>query len=132
MSKYAKLGVKYYVIYNREYNRRDRHEPLEIYQLVDGHYQRQLEELFWILEIALGIGRVQGELGEISREWLAWYDTTGKPYPLPQQLIGQLEYQLMQVDIQLMQERQRTEQERLEKLQLIEQLRRLGIDINQS
>jgi Uma2 family endonuclease len=138
MSKYAKLGVKYYVIYNCEYSKRNRHEPFEVYQLVDGYYQRQLEEPFWIPEIALGIGRVQGELGGISREWLAWYDATGKPYPLPQQLISQLEYQLMQVDIQLMeekqrteQERQRAEQERLEKLQLIEKLRELGIDINQ-
>lgn len=59
---------------------------------------------------------MQGEVGGIRREWLAWYDATSKPYPLPQQLIGQLEEQLMQ--------------ERSEKLRLIEQLRQLGVTIN--
>ena len=137
LRKYAKLGVKYYIIYNPEYSQRDKHEPFEVYQLVRGRYQRRQKEPFWLPEIELGIGRVQGEVGGIRREWLAWYDETGKPYPLPQQLIGQLEEQLIQVDRQLMQERQRAErerqraeQERLEKLRLIEQLRQLGIEIN--
>ena len=158
LRKYAKLGVKYYIIYNPEYSQRDKHEPFEVYQLVRGRYQRRQKEPFWLPEIELGIGRVQGEVGGIRREWLAWYDETGKPYPLPQQLIGQLEEQLIQVDRQLIQERQlteqerqraeqekqraeqerqraeqerqRAEQERLEKLQLIEQLRQLGVDIN--
>jgi Uma2 family endonuclease len=31
--KYGRLGVKYYVIYNREYSRRDRHQPFEVYKL---------------------------------------------------------------------------------------------------
>ena len=137
MHKYTKLGVKYYVIYNPEYSRRDRHEPFEVYQLVNGSYQRQIGEPFWMPEIELGIGRVQGEVGGIKREWLAWHEATGKPYPLPQQLINQLEAELFQMDRQLIQERQRAEKEqqraekeRLEKLRLIEQLRHLGVEIN--
>ncbi|CDN09774.1 hypothetical protein RintRC_4452 [Richelia intracellularis] len=37
---YGKLGVSYYVIYNPEYWRRDRHQPFEVYKLVDGEYQQ--------------------------------------------------------------------------------------------
>jgi Uma2 family endonuclease len=166
MGDYAKLGVKYYVIYNPEYSRRHKHEPFEVYKLVRGRYQRQRREPFWIPEIELGIGRVQGELGGIRREWLAWHDREGKPYPLPQELIRRLEGQLMQMDRQLMQERQqaiqerqraerehqraeqehqraaemeqaleqerqRAIQERLEKLQLLERLRQLGVGLDE-
>ena len=105
MTEYAQLGIKYYIIYNPEYSRRHKHEPFEVYKLVRGRYQLQKGEPFWIPEIELGIGRVQGELGGISREWLAWHDRAGNPYPLPQELIRQLERQLIQ-------ERQRAEQER--------------------
>lgn len=138
MRDYAQLGVKYYIIYNPEYSRRDRHEPWEVYQLVKGHYQLQEGEPFWIPEIELGIGRVRGELGGIRREWLAWHDQAGIPYPLPHELIQQQKRQLIQLESQLMQERQRAEeerqraeQERLEKLQLLERLRQLGVDVDE-
>jgi Uma2 family endonuclease len=180
MADYARLGVKYYVIYNPEYSRRDKHEPFEVYKLVRKRYQLQKREPFWMPEIELGIGRVQGEIGGIQREWLAWQDREGKPYPLPQELIRQLEGQLIEKDRQLMhkdrqlfQERQQTqqerqraqqerqraqrehqraqrehqraqrehqravemeqvlEQERLEKLRLLEQLRQLGVNLDE-
>ena len=121
MADYAQLGVKYYIIYNPEHSRRDKHEPFEVYKLVNGKYQLQQGEPFWIPEIELGIGRVQGKLGGIMREWLAWHDEAGTPHPLPQELIRRLEEELEQ-------ERQRAEQERLEKLQLLERLRQLGAD----
>lgn len=125
MKGYANLGVKYYVIYNPEYNRRNRHDPFEVYQLVNGAYQRQPGEPFWIPEIDLGIGRVQGELGGIRQEWLAWHDATGKPYPLPQELIRQLEEQLVEERQRTNQLEQALEQERQEKLRLLERLRQL-------
>jgi Uma2 family endonuclease len=165
MREYAQLGVKYYVIYNPEHGRRDKHEPFEVYKLVNGEYQLQRGEPFWIPEIELGIGRVQGKLGGIIREWLAWCDQAGTPYPLPQELIQRLEEQLeqerqrteqerqraeqerqrsAQMEQSLEQERQRAEQERqraeqerqraeqerLAKLRLLEQLRRLGVDLD--
>ncbi|WP_235006897.1 Uma2 family endonuclease [Calothrix rhizosoleniae] len=68
MADYALLGAKYYIIYNPEYSKRNKHEPLEIYKLVEGEYQLQKGEPFWIPEIELGIGRVRGELGGIRRE----------------------------------------------------------------
>ena len=144
MQDYAQLGVKYYIIYNPEYSRRDKHEPFEVYKLVRGEYQLQKGEPFWIPEIELGIGRVQGKLGGIMREWLAWHDAAGTPYPLPQELIRRLEEQLAQerqraaqMEQSLEQERQRAaqmeqslEQERLEKLRLLERLRQLGVDLD--
>jgi hypothetical protein len=145
MADYAQLGVKYYVLYNPEYSKRDRHEPWEVYQLERGRYQLQSGEPFWIPEIGLGIGRAQGTLGGIWREWLAWYDAAGNPYPLPQELIRHLQGQLRQEQLRAEQERLRAEQERLraeqmeqaleqerlEKLRLLEQLRRLGVDVEE-
>ncbi|MEB3175614.1 MAG: Uma2 family endonuclease [Cyanobacteriota bacterium] len=125
MEKYARLGVKYYVLYNPEYYRRDRRDPFEVYQLEpeSRRYQRQPQEPFWIPEIGLGIGRAEGELGGIWREWLAWHDERGQPYPLPEQLIGQLQERLTQMELELALERR-------EKLRLRERLQRLGVDLD--
>jgi Uma2 family endonuclease len=108
--KYSRLGVAYYVIYNREYSRRDRHQPFEVYKLEGKQYQLQKGEPYWMPEIGLGIGRVQGKLGGIDREWLAWHDQEGTPYLLPAQIV-QSERQAR------LQEQQRADQERQARLQ---------------
>lgn len=142
MADYASLGVKYYVIYNPEYSQRDQHAPWEVYQLIRGRYQMQQGEPFWIPEIELGLGRVQGELGGIWREWLAWHDASGNPYPLPHELIQRQKRQLQQEQQRAEQEWQRAEQERQRadqteqalaqerqaRQRLLEQLRQLGLD----
>ena len=63
---------------------------------------------------------------------MAWHNATGRPYPLPQELIQHLEYELAQERQRAEQERQRAEQmeqileqERAEKLRLMERLRQL-------
>jgi Uma2 family endonuclease len=119
MQKYARLGVKYYLIYNPEYYKRDKHEALEMYKLVQGSYEKQTGEPFWLNEVGLGIGRVKGELGGIVREWLAWFDEAGNPYLLPSQLIRQERQRADQLA-------QALEQERLEKIRLLEKLRQRG------
>jgi len=121
MSKYARLGVKYYLIYNPEYYKRDKHTAFELYKLIKGNYEKQEREPVWLREIGLGIGRVRGEIGGIEREWLAWFDEMGNPYPLPSQLIRQERQRASQLE-------QALEQERLEKLRLLEKLRQLGIE----
>ena len=112
MADYADLGVKYYMIYNPEYSQRDKHAPWEVYQLIRGRYQMQQGEPFWIPEVELGLGRVQGEVGGIWREWLAWHDAGGNPYPLPHELIQRQKKQLQQEQQRVEQEQQRAEQER--------------------
>ncbi|MBE9013709.1 Uma2 family endonuclease [Pseudanabaenaceae cyanobacterium LEGE 13415] len=112
---YANLGVLYYIIYNPDYWRRDRHQPLEVYKLVKGAYQLQIGEPFWMPEIGLGIGRFQQHLdGVISREILTWYDSTGSRY------LSQAE-----------QERRRAEQERQARLEAVSRLLRMGLSVEQ-
>ncbi len=131
MSDYAQLGVKYYILYNPEYSKRDKHDPFEVYKLVEGQYQLQKGEPVWLPEIELGIGRVQGKLGGITREWLAWHDGMGKPYLLPQELIRQQSEQLAQERLRATQIEETLLQERLEKLQLLEKLRQLGVNMEE-
>ncbi|QIR38666.1 hypothetical protein HCG51_19510 [Tolypothrix sp. PCC 7910] len=107
MEIYTKLGVLYYVIYNPEFWRRDQHQPFEVYKLVDGKYQLQIGEPYWMSEIGLGIGRYQGVVAGIPQELLSWYDEKGDRYLTPEE--------------QAQQERQRAEQ-------LAQYLRSIGVD----
>jgi Uma2 family endonuclease len=80
MQTYARLGVLYYIVYNPDYWKRDRHQPLEVYRLVDGQYQLQAGEPLWMPELELGIGRCKLRVGGIDREVLCWYDELGSRY----------------------------------------------------
>ena len=77
---YRKLGIKYYVIYNPQFWRRDGHLPFEIYKLVDGDYQLQIGEPLWMPEIGLGIGRCVLPSDRFRREVLCWFDEHGDRY----------------------------------------------------
>lgn len=90
MRDYARLGVLYYVVYNPNYWQRDKHDPLEVYRLVEGEYIRQREEPVWIAEVGLGIGREVGVYDRCSREWLYWYDKKGKRFLTPDERTEQL------------------------------------------
>ncbi|NET54841.1 MAG: Uma2 family endonuclease [Symploca sp. SIO2E6] len=124
--KYAKLGVKYYLIYNPNYWQRDKHQPFELYRLKQGKYILQTTEPYWIPEIGLSIGRSKVDHLGWQREWLLWYDREDNAYPIPEEVIKQLrqraeqEYQRAQQQQQLAeQEYQRAEQQQ----QLAEQER---------
>ncbi|MBD2446977.1 Uma2 family endonuclease [Nostoc sp. FACHB-152] len=114
MAIYAKLGVLYYVIYNPEYWRRDQHQPFEVYKLIEGNYQLQIGEPYWMPEIGLGIGRYQGAVGGIPIELLSWYDERGTRYLTSEE--------------QAEQEKIRAEQAQIRAEQLAQYLRSLGID----
>lgn len=121
MSIYAGLGVLYYIIYNPEFWLRDRHQPFEAYELIDGQYRQQIGEPYWMPEVGLGMGRSQQVIGGIEQEILVWYDESGNAYPLPDAAAGQMREEL------------RVEQQRAEGLQqraerLAEYLRSQGID----
>ncbi|WP_322742396.1 hypothetical protein [Gloeocapsopsis crepidinum] len=62
------------------------HQPFEVYQLVNGEYQLQTEEPFWIPEIGLGIGRGQYVSGNVQREILYWYNAQGIRYQTPEEI----------------------------------------------
>ncbi len=133
---YRKLGVRYYVIYNPEFWRRDQHQPLEVYQLVADQYQLvfrtvQADTPYWFAEIGLGLGFGQRSLGGSDQEVLIWYDAQGNAYPTPEDIRVQLRQQQRELEA----ERQRAEQadRRAEQAdqraeQLAQYLRSLGID----
>ncbi len=104
---YARLGVLYYVIYNPNFWRRDRHLPFEVYKLVEGTYQLQMGEPFWMPEIGLGLGRCVLPFEPMDRESLGWFDQQGDRYLTPA-------------------ERAEQEQQRAERL--ADYLRSLGLD----
>ncbi|HEY9693204.1 MAG TPA: Uma2 family endonuclease [Oculatellaceae cyanobacterium] len=87
MSIYARLGVLYYVIYNSDYWRRDQQEPFQVYRLVNGIYQRQIGEPFFMPEIGLGIGRGVANHQGLQREWLYWFDQQGNRILTPEELL---------------------------------------------
>jgi len=140
--RYAQMGVLYYTIYNPDYWKRDRHNPFEVYRLIDGTYVRQVGNPVWMPELGLGIGTGQGTHEGCTREWLYWYDQQGNRYPAAadviqqeRQLRAKLEEQLRQEQQLRVQEQQRAEraewerdQERQKLQRLIEQLKALDID----
>ena len=114
LKDYAQLGVLYYTVYNPFYWRRDKHEPLEVYCLVDGVYQHQVGEPQWLPEVDLGIGRGMGSYCGLEREWLYWYDQQGNRFLTPEEVAQQ--------------EREIAQQERERSQKLAAKLRELGID----
>ena len=150
LAVYAQLGVPYYVVYNPEGRRG--HQRLEMYHLEQGTYRPQtVSEPFWIPEIELGIGRVQGILSGIRMEWLTWFDHLGQAYPLPEEVIETLRVKVQRQQGRIakleqlaQEERSRTEQERsraemaearaeqerLARLLLIDRLKQMGIDLS--
>jgi Uma2 family endonuclease len=121
LDEYAKMGVLYYVIYN---SKRRRKPKLEIHKLVNGRYQLQDGNPFWIPEIGLGIGYERGDYGGLMRDWLYWYTEDGRRYPTPAEQIKQGQLQLIQAQTDAEQERQRS-------AKLAAKLRALGIDPEQ-
>lgn len=106
MEVYAKLGVLYYVVYNPEYWQRDRHQPFEVYRLVDGEYQLQIGEPYWMSEINLGIGRAPYQDGEVEIESLYWYDKQGNRYLTAEERAQRAQQQAEQAQQQLERYRQ--------------------------
>ncbi|NJR38104.1 MAG: Uma2 family endonuclease [Leptolyngbyaceae cyanobacterium CSU_1_4] len=119
---YEEIGVLYYVIYNPDHWKRDRHDSFEVYRLVDGQYQRQQGNPVWMPEIGLGIGVALGvHEGGAPRNWLYWYDEQAQQLPIPENMIAQERQRAEQ-------ERQRAEQAERQFQDLLARLQERGID----
>lgn len=88
---YADLGVLYYVIYLPNRRAQRKRQPLEIYKLVEGRYELLEGAPVWLPEIGLGLGRARGSYLGRDREWIYWYDESGKRLPTPEEKIQQAE-----------------------------------------
>ena len=142
MSIYAGLGVLYYILYNPEFWRRDRHQPFEVYKLMDGEYRQQIGEPYWMPEVGLGMGRSRQRVGGIEQEILAWFDESGTVYPLPDVAMQEMREQLrverrraemerqraQAQELRAEEERQRAQAQELRAERLAEYLRSQGID----
>ncbi|MEO1134049.1 MAG: Uma2 family endonuclease [Cyanobacteria bacterium J06639_1] len=135
LSTYEKLGVLYYVIYNPEFWKRDKHDPFEVYKLERGTYQLHSGEPYWMPEIGLGIGRNTQSSDPYRREILSWYDERGMAYPTAQeQLVAernrvQAERERAEMaERQVQDERERTEAAQKRADVLADYLRSQGID----
>ena len=117
---YRKLGIKYYVIYNPQFWRRDGHLPFEVYKLVDDDYQLQIGEPLWMPEISLGIGRCVLPSDRFGREVLSWFDQKGDRYVTPEEQ-AEIERQMANI------ERQRADEAQKQVEFLLAKLRSLGI-----
>jgi Uma2 family endonuclease len=118
---YEEMGVLYYVIYNPDHWKRDRHQPFEVYRLVNGRYVQQLGNPVWMPEIDLGIGVAIGTHSGLSRSWLYWYDAAGRQLPAPENMIAQ---ERLRAD----QEQQRAEIAEQQVQALMQRFQQQGID----
>ncbi len=79
----------YYLIYNPEHWKRDKHEPFEVYRLENDEYVRQLSNPVWMPEIRLGIDCEQGVYEGWTREWLYWFGQSSNRLPTPVEVAQQ-------------------------------------------
>jgi Uma2 family endonuclease len=136
---YQEMGVLYYVIFNPEYSKRERHDSFEVYRLEQGRYVRQLGNPIWMPEIGLGIGMEMGIYeGGVPRQWLYWYDKQGQKLPVPENVIVMERQRAEQERLRAEREQVKAEQERIRAEQaeqqiqdLMERLRSRGIDPEQ-
>ncbi|MBE9211437.1 Uma2 family endonuclease [Plectonema cf. radiosum LEGE 06105] len=115
---YAQLEILYYVVYNPQ---RRRKAPLEVYKLVNGEYVLHSGNPVWLTEIGLGIGCERGTYQGITREWLYWYNESGKRFFTPEERIIEAEERA-----KLEEERRQTAENRVQ--MLAERLKALGVN----
>ncbi|NJR69744.1 MAG: Uma2 family endonuclease [Synechococcales cyanobacterium CRU_2_2] len=125
---YRQLDVLYYVIYNPEYGRRDGHNSVEVYKLINGDYQLQAGEPFWMPEIGLGLGRRELSFGGIAQEGLSWFDEQGQPYLNAGELARQAEQRQQQAEALARQAEQERDRAQQQQERLAARLRELGVD----
>ncbi len=121
LALYAEIGVRYYLIYNPDYFKRDKHDVFELYRLEQGRYVRQSGNPIWMPELNLAIGSELGTQDRLPREWLYWYDQQGQRLPAPGNVIQQERQRAEQ-------ERQRAEQAEQKLQTLLDRLRQSGIN----
>ena len=113
---YADLGIRYYAVYLPNPQSRRKRQPLEVYVLVDGHYQLLEGNPVWLPEIGLGLGRDRGTYLGREREWLYWCNEKGDRLLTPEEKVQEAQIQADQAQAQAD--------------RLAEKLRELGIDPN--
>jgi Uma2 family endonuclease len=116
LAGYARVGVKYYIIFDPEKILGD--QVLRGFRLEAMAY-RPLGEPIWLPGVELGLRTWHGEYEGREETWLRWVDSEGQPIATGAE---SAERERARAE----QERVRAEQERARAERLSEQLRRLG------
>lgn len=90
---------------------------------MNGAYVQQSGNPVWMPEIELGIGCYRGSHNGYIREWLYWYDQQGNRFLAPENVIQQERQRATQAEQQLEQERRLREE-------LLNKLRKRGINLD--
>jgi Uma2 family endonuclease len=122
---YAELEILYYVVYNPQ---RRRKPPLEVYKLMNGEYVLLPGNPVWLSEIGLGIGCERGTYQGITREWMYWYDESGKRFFTPEERITEAEERITEAEERITESEQRRQEAENRAQMLAERLKALGVD----
>jgi len=104
--KYARIGIKYYVIFDPA--QRLSQEKLRIYELRTYGYELMTGR--WMADIGLGLTFWQGKFEDAEESWLRWCDEAGNILPTGAELAEQAQQQAEEAQQQAEQERQRAEE----------------------
>ncbi|MEL6163776.1 MAG: cell envelope integrity protein TolA, partial [Cyanobacteria bacterium J06628_3] len=103
--------------------------------LVNGEYVLLPGNPVWLSEIGLGIGCERGTYQGITREWMYWYNESGKRFFTPEERITEAEERITEAEERITEAEERiteSEQRRQEAenraQMLAERLKALGVD----
>jgi Uma2 family endonuclease len=129
LEDYQNLGILYYAIYNPKAGKGRKYAkclPIEVYKLIDGVYQLQEGNPVWMPEIGLGIGCELQSHQNWEREWVYWYDQSGKRYLTNVELleISEQQKQFAENELKIAEQHRQTAEQRIAELEA--RLRSLG------
>ena len=123
--RYARLGVRYYVIFDPERWLGDR--VLRGYVLHGLSYV-ELLDLSWLEELGLGLVTWQGRCEDMEGLWLRPCGRDKALLPLPTEVAEAAQSRAEAAQAQVEEERARAEQERARAERLLARLRELGVE----
>lgn len=118
LAGYARIGVKYYVIFDPDRLLSD--QPLRAFRLEARDY-REMAEPIWLSGVELGLQQWHGRFEDVDNTWLRWVDKQGQPIPTGAERAEREQARAEREQARAERERQRAER-------LAEQLRRLGVE----
>lgn len=122
LSGYAKIAIQYYVIFDPDRLLSD--EVLRPYQLIGMSYV-PLPAPIWLPGVELGLQLWRGAYEGMDESWLRWTDRAGQVIPTG---LERAEEEHRRADV----EKQRADEQQQRAERLADQLRRLGVDPQQS
>lgn len=124
---YAKIGVKYYLIFDPEQHLGNR--LLRIYRLVQGRYVETVTRIWPGMD--LGVTLWEGTYADLHTQWLRWCYPNRELIPTGAEKSAAEFHRAEQEQQRAEQERLRAEQERTRAERLAAKLRALGIDADE-